>query len=154
MKKRDELFPEVFEPNGQDRLSKKGSLYYPVIKKCLMNILENRSVVHIIQKLRASRIVLYAVNEFVPYLLNDIESHGAGIEVIYICDHNHSNYENEFMGVPVNGIDRLKEDYQANMIDKVIICNLSYANEIIENLISIGISLEDIITVDSLVFAI
>ena len=125
--------------------------YYPYLLQCLENVQKRKSIVAFLKKNSIDRVGLYAINEFMDYIIRDIEIDS--LEELRVYDKNAQRYESGHLGQAVCDFDMLIEDYKNSLISKIIICNLYHANEIANSLICKGVKGEDIISVDMLIYA-
>lgn len=148
------FFPDVVQlPNGNNNIDRKMFRYYPLLRMCIMNLISRRSINEYLYNKGISNIVLYAINDFTSYMIGDLSLFNGCIDILYVCDRNYNNYRDGFYGRDVYGISRLISDYDQGLVEKVIICNLICCNEICEELREAGLEFDDIMTIDSLLYA-
>lgn len=70
----------------------KYKFYYPIVIKCLENMMEGKRAIEFFKKIKVKRIVLYAVNELSKYLCFDLKEEKDDVLVLYICDQNAKNF--------------------------------------------------------------
>lgn len=148
----NDVFPKVCEKvieygGGIER----NLYYYPYLLRCLENVQKRKSITKLMKTINIDRVGLYAINEFMDYIICDTNIDS--LEEVRIYDMNAQRYENGHLERSVFDLNRLIEDYNNLKISKIIICNIYLANEIANNLISKGVKGEDIISVDMLIYA-
>ena len=149
---REIVFPPLYEEiETEEQYNKKYEYNYPVLRKCIINIMNDTGPSEIIDRMKLSKIGLYAVNELLEYILWDFHERGAE-KLVRIYDRNSKRFENGYKGMKVGGINRLLKDYNEHLIQKVVVCNLIHTNDIVNEFISIGIKVDDIIIADSLIY--
>ena len=149
----DPLFPRVCEKKSDSNvLQKKYYFCYPVLLRCLENLQNKKSIVNILSKLNVDHIGLYAVNEYMDYVLKDERINE--LNNIYLYDRDSFKFRDGHMGKIVSDYNSLLEDYHHLSKFVIIICNLVHANAISEDLIIRGVNPRDIYIIDELVFGI
>lgn len=149
----EDMFPKVCENiRNTDMIINKYLYCYPILLKCLTNIKQKKSVLDSILKMEVHNLGLYAINEFMDYVLED-ENIKKFVEV-RLYDRDAHRYSFEHIGKYVGDIEKLLNDYKTLQIDKIIICNLTHGNEIARDFINQGIDNKDIIVLDALIYEI
>lgn len=147
-----EMFPSVCENISKPDMTMKKYMYcYPILLKCFTNLKQNKSIANIALDMGIQRLGLYAVNEFMDYVLDD-ENSGRFIDV-RLYDRDAYRYRSGHEGKAVGDIQKLLDDYKAREIDKIIVCNLTYGNEIAKDLVKQGIDNNDLIVLDALIYS-
>ena len=147
----ENIFPPIIQRNEKISLPMRNHFYYPVLKQCLENVQTGRRLESAFGQLGAERIVLYAVNEFSEYICRDLAG-SEFVSVCALCDRQADSYSDGYLGLPVWGIDNLYDAYTDGRFDMVVVCNLLYEEEIIKDLLGIGIRGQDVISVSEVVF--
>ena len=148
-----DMFPKVCENiRKTDMITNKYIYCYPILLKCFKNIIQNKSILDPIIGIKVHNIGLYAINEFMDYVLED-ENIKKFFEV-RLYDRDAHRYSFEHAGKKVGDIQKLLNDYKAIQIDKIIICNLTHGNEIARDFINLGIDNKDIVVLDALIYGI
>lgn len=149
------MFPEiqnVISKSDYINQEEKKLYQYPIIKRYLEKKINGWSISDFFARNGIEKIVLYAISEFTELVCNDIYSNKNFQDIIYICDKNYTKYLKGYKGFSVVGVDKLIEDYQDNRIDKIIICSIYSSNEIFDNLLEKGVELNDLITLNYIIF--
>lgn len=147
------VFPEVeFRKENKVSETERKSYYYPVVIQYLENVLSGKGASVFFEKYRMEKVVLYAANELAKLLCMDMAKCGEADVIEYLCDRDYSKFVEGFCGKEVNEIQRLKEDYKSGKVKKIIICNLSYEQDIRRALVCVGIAPEDILSIVDIVF--
>ena len=147
------FFPAVSEQLELADLTTKKYIYcYPILRKCLENVIQKKSVIDPLIDMGIYYIGLYAVNEFMDYMLNDENAHK--LRDIRLYDRDVMRFSGGYHGKDVNGIERMLKDYSNRNIEKIVVCNLTHGNEIALDFIKYGIASEDIFVIDSLIYSI
>lgn len=148
----EEMFPPVCEILGKtDMIMNKYMYCYPILLKCFNDLKQNKSILGIVLEMKVHNLGLYAVNEFMDYVLED-ENIKKFLEV-RLYDRDAYRYRSGHAGKDVGDINKLFNDYKATKIDKIIICNLTYGNAIAEDFIKQGIDNKDLIVLDALIYS-
>lgn len=147
------MFPEIFctIPESIPR-DEKYKFYYPIVIKCLENMMEGKRAIEFFKKIKVKRIVLYAVNELSKYLCFDLKEENDDVLVLYICDQNAKKISETIYDKKVYDTFYLYEDYKRGNIEKIVICNLLYENEIVHELTNNGILLKDILLFSNVIY--
>ena len=147
----ERVFPIVQEEVGSGKVNVDRYLYYyPYLLQCLENVQNNKSPINILKKMNVTRVGVYAVNEFMDYLLRDRLINR--LDAVRLYDLNENAYVDGYKEKSVFGFDRACEDYTNSVIQKIVICNLYLANRIADDFQEKGVRGEDIITIDMLIF--
>ncbi len=151
---KNSVFPSINEyPVGIIENMERAGYQYPIIKEYLIKKIKGWSVMEFFYKIGAKKVALYAVTELGDILIQDLEMQKTKLEVLVLCDKNYYKYPNGIHGIPVIGIDRLADWYQAEKLDKIVVCSVFYSNEIIRDLLKKGIAAEDIITAADIILS-
>lgn len=126
---------------------------YPTIKKYLKNKIKGWSICNFFPLYGFENIAYYAITEITELILLDIQSN-TNTNTVHLYDTFYSNMQDEYMGYKVGGIEQLLEDYNGNKIDLIVVCSLVHECEIISNLISIGIPVEKIVSIASIIYSV
>ena len=146
-----DLFPKVCADISDSNKSKnRSAFYYPVLKKCLENAQSDKSVEAFFTRIGVSRVGFYAVNEFTAYILRDKSIDN--LSAVRVYDLHFEKYNGSYLGKSVFSAEQAVIDYKNKDIEKIVICNLIFADEIFKALSSKGICEEDILTIDTLVY--
>lgn len=127
----------------------KYSFCYPVLRQCLINELEKRNLVNLSEIARLNRIGLYAVNEFMDYMIVNMKELDIGIRVY---DRNFEAFSEGYKGYEVRSYENAVYDCINGVIDKIVICNLTHGTSIAESFLTDGVSGKDIRLVDMIVY--
>ena len=65
---------------------------------------------------------------------------------IVLCDKFYAKYPHGFEGKQVVSINKMVELYRDEKVDMIIICTVFHANEVISELVDLGIPLDNMIT--------
>lgn len=146
------IFPEVWSPKcTYITKDEKYKYYYPIVIKCFDNVIQNKKTSAFFKGIGVKSIVLYAVNELSKYLCFDIENE-SDICVNYICDKNADKFPGTIYGKRIFDISYFCNDYKNSNVEKIVICNLLYENEIVQDLMERGVLLEDIILFPNVIY--
>lgn len=72
--------------------------------------------------------------------------------MLYICDQNAKKISETIYDKKVYDTSYLYEDYKRGNIEKIVICNLLYENEIVHELTNNGILLKDILLFSNVIY--
>lgn len=98
-------------------------------------------------------VVLYAVTEYTELFILDFENEiNNKVLCNKICDREYENYANGYMNKAVISIDELVKIYLEHKDICIIVCSLYHCNEIFDDLMSRGISLQNIISASNIIF--
>lgn len=128
----------------------RGKYQYPIIYKYLEQIISQKGICNVLRRLQKVNIILYAITDITDLVIKEIQNNNE-ISLCAICDKNHSAYNGFYRNVKVVSIDEM----QLMMEEKeflIIICNPMRENQIFDDLLNRGFSLEDIVSVTSLIF--
>lgn len=149
------IFPTVQEvinkPNYVD-VNERYQYQYPIIMRYLKNKIRGWGIGDFFEKNRVKKIVLYAVTEFTELVCDDLKNGDAFAELTYICDKNYMKFSEGYKGHQVVGIEKLLEDYEADEIEQIVVCSIFHANEIFEELLQRGIRLDDLVSINNIIF--
>lgn len=123
---------------------------YPIIYKYLEQTLSHKGICSVLSRHQKENIILYAITDITDLVIKEIQNNNE-ISLCAICDKNHSAYNGFYRNVKVVSIDEM----QLMMEEKeflIIICNPMRENQIFDDLLNRGFSLEDIVSVTSLIF--
>ena len=129
---------------------KRCALYYPLLRKCLENAQTGKSVADLLFNMGIFCVGLYAVNEFTDYVLRDRNL--SKLSEVRVYDRNYEKFQGFYAGKLVNSTEEAVKDYNKSMIKKIIICNLTSADEIYKDFINRKINKRDILTIDMLIY--
>ncbi|MBE5831477.1 MAG: hypothetical protein E7306_07035 [Butyrivibrio sp.] len=145
------MFPKVCRDTDYvNQKSIRCELYYPILKKCLENVQMGKSTADFFISMGVSRVGLYAVNEFMDYILRD--GNISKLKNLLIYDLHYEKYHGLYYGRSVLPANQVIHDYKESNIEKVVICNLVFADDIYRYLNGKGIRAEDIMTIDTLIY--
>lgn len=142
-------FPEVKAVGGidwRDRYTHQ----YPILKRWLENKFAGWKVEQYFLQNNLYHVVLYAATELTGLFCEDMGEYWNGI--LYICDKDYSN-KKVYCGYNVLSPDRLFDDYQKKLIDKIVICSPIYENEIFDELLEKGFHLEDLVSLTQIIYS-
>ncbi len=155
----DQMYPEVDLINWEqypdyikEDVSKNEEWYiyqFGYLRKYLNKVIAGWSVKDFFGGIPADRIAVYSITVFTGILIDDLRRYTT--KKIFVSD---KKIESELD----NGIQHvlpaqmLFEKYQKGEINKVIVCGMFHENMIMEELIKIGFSLEDIITLSTILY--
>ena len=144
------LFPKIEKKTiDHDLQSEKNYFCYPVVKQCLKNELDGKRVLNLSEILESKAIGLYAVNEFMDYMIKNMK----GMETeIRLYDRNAEAFSGGYRGYEVKSYEQVIHDYKKGTIEKIVICNLTHGCSIAESLLDAGVSGCDIRLVDMFVY--
>ena len=147
------LFPEInmmnikkSEQTKINRYKHERFLYF-----YLERMSEGWSICDFFKQLGTEKIALSGVSDFVNIICRDIRLHNYTYFTGFICDRNAKAYPMGRSGAKVIDYDDLLHKYRKNDIKKIIVTSVTYENDIIENLCHIGIEIEDIIPLTSII---
>lgn len=147
------IFPDVcMDIAGTNQQDSRSAFYYPILEKCLENTQLNKHVTDVLVSIGVTRVGLYAVNEFMDYVLRD--ENITNLSNVKIYDLHYEKYQEPHYGKKVLSADQAISDYQNFEIEKIVICNLIFAEEIFNFFVSKGIKKEDVLTIDALIYGV
>ena len=145
------MFPEVCTTmNTSDQATARSVFYYPILKKCLENSQMGRNVADFFLNMGVTRVGFYAVNEFMDYVLRDTSV--SRLTKLCLYDLHYEKYNESYYGRRVFSAEQVIHDYKESNIEKVVICNLTFADDIYRYLNDNGVRDEDIMTIDTLIY--
>lgn len=150
------MFPEVKKNTNQYNSADRNERYRyqaPIVMRYLKNKLLGWSVTDFLEEIGAKRVALYAVTDFTEYMLLDLLQACNLDRVLCIGDKSCKKYDGGLYDVPVVAPETLVEAYQSREIDRIIICSVSHANVIFDELVKRGVAPADIVTVTSAIFS-
>jgi hypothetical protein len=126
---------------------------YPTVFRYLENKIKGKDISDFFYENKINSIAICirgVLNNLGELFYNDIIN--SGIEVKYFIDKNYFKaFSGGISGVPVVGTDGLSEQ---KSVDAYVVAPVYYFNEIAEDLISAGIELKKIISLNDIVFSI
>lgn len=150
------MFPEVKKVtntyNGAE-LSARYCYQAPIVMRYLENKLHGWNISDFFDEVGAEKVALYAVTEFTKYVLLDLAQNKCKEKVVCIGDKAYQRYRQGIERVPVVSPEKVASCYMQGEVDKIVICSVSHANAIIDDFISRGVSLADLITVTGAIFS-
>ncbi|WP_024866218.1 hypothetical protein [Butyrivibrio sp. FCS014] len=149
----ERMFPEVCTDISDIKQQiNRNVFYYPILKKCLENAQLNKYVADVFMSMGVTRVGFYAVNEFMDYALRD--SSITSLATVRIYDLHNEKFQGLYLGKKVLSADQAVNDYLNSEIEKIVICNLSFAEEIYNSLVNKGINKKDVLTIDALIYGV
>lgn len=125
---------------------------YPMVLEYLKQKVNGYSISDFFQKQGYQKIALYAVNDFTGIICDDIKFCGSKTEIVCISDRNYKAFENGFKGYDVVGMEKLLQLYCEKKVDCIVVCNMILENSIIKDLVESGFALENVLSINSVVF--
>ena len=105
------------------------------------------SVMHFFDADVKEKIAVYSIIDFSEILIKDMCRFS---NTIYLADKNAHKYEKGYQGYPVLNQKQLAQLYREGVIKKVIVCNFFHANEIMQELMDLGIEIDDLVTITTI----
>lgn len=151
-----DIFPQIIETfpeRGKASLERKCIFHERLLYQYLQKKIKGWGVKDFLAAERIDNYALYAVTDFTKLFIDDLdncqESNISGI----ICDRNAEIFEKGFKGRTVISLKDLVDLYKNEKVKKIIIMSVLHENEIINELLERGISLNDIISFVSILYA-
>lgn len=119
---------------------------YPIIMRYLKNKIANRKITDYLAQIGCNRVVLYAVTEFTDLLISDISNESSQM-IWSVCDKKADEFGGVYKGCTMLNVESMISDYKDKKFDKIIVCNIFHANDIVTELVENGISMDDIVKV-------
>lgn len=141
-------FPKVKEiayyPENYSYSKEWYSYQYGFMKDYFIKTLSGWSVMHFFDEDVKEKIAVYSIINFSEILIKDINRFSS---IIYLADKNAHKYEKGYQGYHVLNQKQLVQLYREGVIKKIIVCNFFHANEIMQELMDLGIDLNDLVTI-------
>lgn len=123
---------------------------YPIVFRYLSKKIDGWSVEEFFHEIGTKRIALYAVTDISRLVIKDLSNCNASIDFMLV-DKNYRKFMHKIYGQQVCGVNDLLSLYYAKKIEKIIPCSITYSNEIFNELIAAGVSLNDIISINDVI---
>ena len=120
------------------------------MKKYLAQKINGNSIFDYLDNLRWRTIVLYAANEIAQLVISDAENTKTSIK--FVVDKNYKRYAQGYHGIEVCSPMKLPTLINESVIDGIIICSLRFDDEIFNELITLGISEDKVISFSHMIF--
>lgn len=127
---------------------------YPVMKKYLKNKMVGWSMDKFYSLYGYKHVAYYAITEFTELALLENRCNKNSCIDIKVYDTFYHKDDGKYMDYKVEGMEKLFEDYIENRVDLIVVCSLIHENEIIDDLINIGIPLEKIVSIASILYSV
>lgn len=151
-----DIFPQIIEMSyeqGKASYERKCIFHERLLFHYLMRKMEGWSVKKFLKMEGIKSYALYAVSDFTTLFLKDLEQIDGAFESGIICDKNAGKFHFKFRNWSVILPDELLRQYKEGNIEKVIIMSVLHENEIIDELLKEGISLNDILSFVSVLYS-
>lgn len=133
----------------------KYNIQYPVMLEYLRRKTNGKSISTGIVRLGWKNVALYAVTDLMDIIFSDMEKETA-INVQYIVDRNFDTLKyscEKRIRQKLAGIQQLVEGIVKDEIDGIVVCNPIRENDIIDDLLKVGIEPQKIVSAVSLIYA-
>ncbi len=151
------IFPQVVEVSAQLETAsyeKKCIFHERLLYRYLTKNIAGWSIKDFLDKEGIEDYALYAVTDFTKLFLKDLDRNTKEKEISQlICDRNSQEFCHGFIGRRVISLDELANKYKRGKIRKVIVMSVLHENEIFDELLEIGILLNDIISFVSVLYS-
>lgn len=124
---------------------------YPYIMKYLQNVINGKGISNYFENIGVTRIALYAITEFTALFIDDI-NRDKHILIEEIGDKAYQKYAGGYKGYKVNSIKEIVNHYENGTIDRILICSFFHKDEIIDEFLDFGISIDKLVTIGSVLF--
>ena len=114
------------------------------MKTYLHRLIKGWSIADFFPKVDVSKIALYSHTVFAEEVAADLRRVSKGN--IYVSDKNEEAWSNKNLDIEILSFDNLLQKYMDGKIEKIIICSFFYENEIMDDLLSAGFKLNDLVT--------
>lgn len=150
------LFPQVIDKSKQSHnelVEKKSEFHEKILRRYLTLKIEGWSVKDFLDSEGIKNFALYGVTHFTRLFLDDLDQNESNDVSIVICDRNAKAFSFGVKGRPVILLDELINEYMTGTVKKIIVMSIIYENEIIDELITKGVLLNDIISFVSVLYS-
>lgn len=157
MNENENMFPQVREikpvtyPDHYIQSAEWFQFQYPLLKRYFTKVLEGFSVCDFFQGAEVSNVAVYALTEFAELAIKDIDRSCVSAQIGCISDRNYDRFQEGFLGHAVSSPEAMLEQYRNGTIDKIIVCSIFHANEIMSDLMKMGFQLKDLITISDII---
>lgn len=123
------------------------SYQYKFMKRYFLKVLSGWSIMQYFGDEYRDEIAVYSLIDFTDIVIEDICRLN---NKIYLADKNADNFKNGYQGYLVLDQNHLIKLYDEGVIKKIIVCNFFHANEIMQELLDLGVELDDLVTVTAI----
>lgn len=148
-------FPGVFDKETSDRyidLNERYLYQYQIIMKYLQKSVTGWNAGKFFDRNDIRHLIVYAITEFTDLVIEDLNHAWCKVNVDCVCDKSFEKFSHGYKGLDVVGIDTLLKKYQSGEADKILICSIFHENEVYQELMNLGISQKDLISVIDVIF--
>lgn len=125
---------------------------YPIIKKFFQKKMDGWNLGDFLLELGCKNVVLYAMTDFLDLAARDLMHSTPNIYLKYFACNDAYRYPDGYLAREVCDIEKLAEDYKSGGVDKIVVCSIFHANEIFTDLLFAGIKLQDLISINTIIF--
>lgn len=151
----DSIFPLIKRNNIKSGIingNERNVYLYPIIYKFLNNKISGWSVCEYFDN-DINEIALYAFSDLARMIIKDLSNKRGKIQSIYITDKRYIDYGKDYYGIEIISVNQLICFYKQHKIKKIVVCSAFCENEIIQELIELGINSQDIISVVEILYS-
>lgn len=124
---------------------------YPYIMKYLQNVIGGKSIANYFENIGVSKIALYAITEFTALFIDDV-NRNKNISIEEIGDKAYTKFSKGYKGYQVNSIKGIIDHCEKGVVDRILICSFFHKDEIIDEFINLGISIDKLVTIGTVLF--
>lgn len=136
-----------FRPGGRDD-RERYQYSFLTVQRYLTVKCQKKNPSQFFEQYQMKKIAIYGLGELAKCLLNDLAE--SDLKIAYIVDQAYASYPNGYQGIPVVGVDTIKEQ---EAVDVMVVTVLYEFNQIVDALLEQQIALDNIINMNDIVYS-